>query len=282
MTMSYKTVLVALNEINRLEALTEAAVKIAKLGGAFVRGLYTIPAAQIYPSTGFEAVPQMFEGHQTFFKNNLAKVKSTFEASLQKAGLQGEFIAIEGRSPLISDEIISHGKSADLIIASATDPAEVSGVELDCIERVLIGAGRPLLVLPRRNDHVLDLSRVVVGWNGGREAARSVFDAIPLLKDAQAVDIVCVDPKNEERVTPEEPGRRIVATLQRHGVKAEARTMESGGESAGKALLKRAQEINAGLLVMGAYGHSRLREFVFGGATRHVLDDMTRPVLMSH
>ncbi len=280
--MSYKTVLVALNEINRLDALNASAVSIAKIDGGFVRGLYTIPAAQIYPSTGFEAVPQMFEGHQTFFKNNLAKVKGAFEAALQKAKLQGEFISIEGRSPLISDEIISHGKSADIIVVSATDPAEVSGVELDCIERVLIGAGRPLLVLPRSNEHVLALDRIVIGWNGGREAARAVFDAIPLMQSAKSVHVVCVDPKNEERVTPEEPGRRIVATLLRHKIKAEARTMEGGGESAGKALLKHAKEIDAGLIVMGAYGHSRLREFVFGGATRHVLDDMTRPVLMSH
>jgi nucleotide-binding universal stress UspA family protein len=280
--MSYKTVLVALNEINRLDALNTSAVKIAKIDAAFVRGLYTIPAAQIYPSTGFEAVPQMFEGHQTFFKNNLAKVKNAFETALQKAKLQGEFVSIEGRSPLISDEIISHGKSADIIIVSATDPSEVSGVELDCIERVLVAAGRPLLVLPRGSEHVLDLDQVVVGWNGGKEAARAVFDAIPLLQSAKSVHVVCVDPKNEERVTPEEPGRRIVATLQRHKIKSEAKTMEGGGESAGKALLKHAQEINAGLIVMGAYGHSRLREFVFGGATRHVLDDMTRPVLMSH
>jgi nucleotide-binding universal stress UspA family protein len=280
--MSYKTVLVALNEINRLDALNAAATRIAKLDGAFVRGLYTIPAAQIYPSTGFEAVPQMFEGHQTFFKNNQAKVKNAFEAATKQAKLDEEFISIEGRSPLISDEIISHGKSADLIIASATDPAEVSGVELDCIERVLVSAGRPLLVLPRGNEHVLNLERIVVGWNGGREAARAVFDALPLLQAAKSVDVVCVDSKNEERVTPEQPGRRIVATLERHKVKARARTMESGGESAGKALLKHAKEIDAGLIVMGAYGHSRLREFVFGGATRHVLDDMTSPVLMSH
>jgi nucleotide-binding universal stress UspA family protein len=280
--MSYKTVLVALNEINRLDALNAAASRIAKLNSAFVRGLYTIPAAQIYPSTGFEAVPQMFEGHQTFFKNNQAKVTSAFEAAMKQAKLDEEFISIEGRSPLISDEIISHGKSADIILASATDPSEVSGVELDCIERVLVGAGRPLLVLPRSNEHVLNLDRIVIGWNGGREAARAVFDALPLLQAAKSVDVMCVDSKNEERVTPEQPGRRIVATLERHKVKAHAKTMESGGESAGKALLKHAKEIDAGLIVMGAYGHSRLREFVFGGATRHVLDDMTSPVLMSH
>src|SRR5690349_24282282 len=107
-TMSYKTVLVALNEINRLDALNAAAVRIATLDGAFVRGLYTIPAAQIYPSTGFEAVPQMFEGHQTFFKNNLAKVKGAFEAAMSEAGLDHKFVSLEARSPLISDEIIGH------------------------------------------------------------------------------------------------------------------------------------------------------------------------------
>ena len=218
--MSYKTVLVALNEINRLDALIAAAVRIASLDGAFVRGLYTIPAAQIYPSTGFEAVPQMFEGHQTFFKNNLAKVKGAFESAMKQAQLDHKFVSIEGRSPLISDEIIGHGKSADIIIASSTDPSEVSGVELDCIERVLVGAGRPLLVLPRSNDHVLDLDRIVVGWNGGRESARSVFDALPLLQAAKSVDVVCVDSRREERVTPEQPGRRIVAMLERHKVNA--------------------------------------------------------------
>ncbi|MGE0240606.1 MAG: universal stress protein [Parvibaculaceae bacterium] len=280
--MSYKTVLVALNEINRLDALNAAAARIAGLDGAFVRGLYTIPAAQIYPSTGFEAVPQMFEGHQTFFKNNLPKVKNAFEAAMKQAQLDHKFVSIEGRSPLISDEIIGHGKSADIIIASATDPSEVSGVELDCIERILVGAGRPLLVLPRSNDHVLNLDRIVIGWNGGREAARSVFDALPLLQAAKSVDVVCVDSKKEERVTPEQPGRRIVAMLERHKVNAIPKTIDGHGESAGKALLKHAVETDAGLLVMGAYGHSRLREFVFGGATRHVLDDMTRPVLMSH
>ena len=88
-TMSYKTVLVALNEINRLDAMNAAAVRIASLDGAFVRGLYTIPAAQIYPSTGFEAVPQMFEGHQTFFKNNLIKVKSAFETAMNPMRLGG-------------------------------------------------------------------------------------------------------------------------------------------------------------------------------------------------
>ena len=160
--------------------------------------------------------------------------------------------------------------------SSSTDPSEVSGVELDCIERVLVGAGRPLLVLPRSNDHVLDLDRIVVGWNGGRESARSVFDALPLLQAAKSVDVVCVDSRREERVTPEQPGRRIVAMLERHKVNAHPKSMDGHGESAGKALLKHAKEIDAGLIVMGAYGHSRLREFVFGGATRHVLDDMTR------
>jgi nucleotide-binding universal stress UspA family protein len=280
--MAYKTVLVALNEINRLDALHAAAASIAGLSGAHIRGLYAVPAAQIYPSTGFEAVPQMFEGHQTFFRNNLDKTKGRFEAALREAGREGDFVSTEGRSPLISDEILNYGRSVDLIIMSATDPADVSGVELDCVERVLSGAGRPVLVLPREGSGAIAPETVVVGWNGAREAARAVFDSVPLLKAAKAVHLVIVDAEGEERITQGNPGHRIVAALKRHDVAAEAKCIKSGKTSAGHALLNYAKETNAGLIVMGAYGHSRLREFVFGGATRAVLEEMTTPVLMSH
>jgi nucleotide-binding universal stress UspA family protein len=122
----------------------------------------------------------------------------------------------------------------------------------------------------------------VIGWNGAREAARAVFDALPLLKAAKAVHVVIVDAEGEPRVTQGNPGHRIVAALERHGVAAEARCINSGKTSAGHALLNHATEAGAGLSIMGAYGHSRLREFVFGGATRTVLEEMKAPVLLSH
>jgi len=280
--MTYKTVLVALNEISRLDALHAAAMSVAGLSGAHIRGLYAVPAAQIYPSTGFEAVPQMFEGHQTFFRNNLDSTKIRFESALREAGREGDFVSVEGRSPLISDEILNYGRSVDIILMSATDPSDVSGVELDCVERVLSSAGRPVLVLPRSGTGAIEPGTVVVGWNGAREAARAVFDALPLLKAAKAVQVVIVDAEGEPRVTQGNPGHRIVAALKRHDVPAEAKSINSGKTSAGHALLNHTKEVGASLLVMGAYGHSRLREFVFGGATRAVLEEMNTPVLMSH
>lgn len=280
--MSYKTILVCLNETSRIAALGDAAAMIAGSSGAHVRGLYVVPAAQIYPSTGFEAVPQVFEGHQTFFRKNLEPARQAFEARMNEAGLSSEFLSVDGRSPLISDEIINHGKTADLIILGVPATSDVSGVEVDCAERVIVGAGRPVLMLPREGGRALDLSSAIIGWDGGREAARAVFDALPLLRAASSVQIVCVDPAEEPRVTPADPGRRLSQALSRHGITAEPRAIKSGPANAGRALLNYAAEHQAGFLVMGAYSHSRLREFMFGGATKSVLADMDRPVLMSH
>ena len=280
--MTYRTILVCLDEINRIGALVAAATKIAGLTGAHIRGLYVIPAAQIYPSTGFEAVPQVFEGHRTYFQNNKDTVRAAFEEAMRKEGTAFDFIAVEGRSPLIADEVLNHGRSCDLILMHATDPAQVSGVELDCIERVVLGAGRPVLVLPRQGTSELKLDEVIVGWNAHREAARAVFDALPLLKAAQSVRLVWVDPQREADLQGAVAGADLAESLARHEIKAIAEGLPSGGIDAGAALLQRAGDTGAGLLVMGAYGHSRLREFVFGGATRLVLDKMTLPVFMSH
>jgi nucleotide-binding universal stress UspA family protein len=282
MTMTYKTILVCLDEVNRVAALAAVSARIAELTGAHVRGLYVIPAAQIYPSTGFEAVPQVFEGHRTYFQNNKDSVRDTFEQAMKREGGAFDFIAVEGRSPLIADEVLNHGRSCDLIVMHATDPAQVSGVELDYIERVVMAVGRPILVLPRQGTSALKLDEVIVGWNAHREASRAVFDALPLLKAAKAVRLVWVDPQRDADLQGSVAGADLAESLARHDVNAIAEGLPSGGIEVGAALLQRAGDTGAGLLVMGAYGHSRLREFVFGGATRLVLDRMTLPVLMSH
>ncbi|CAN5382712.1 universal stress protein [soil metagenome] len=280
--MPYRTILLCLNETSRITALCDAASLIAGEDGALVRGLYVVPAAQIYPSTGFEAVPQIFEGQQAFFRKALEPSRTEFEARMAANQTKAEFFSIDGRSPLISDEIISHGKTADLIILGAPATSDVSGVEVDCAERVLVGAGRPVLILPREGGSTLELSTAVIGWDGGREAARAVFDSLPLLTAAKSVQVVCVDPSGEPHVTKEDPGRRLIASLARHGITAQSRAIRSGPSNSGRALLAYASEQNAGFLVMGAYSHSRLREFVFGGATKSVLAELNRPVLMSH
>ncbi len=280
--MGYKTILVSLNEISRLSQVSAAAAAIAGLSGAHVTGLYVVPAVQVYPSVGFEAAPQVFEGNRSYFKDHTEMVRGSFEGAMQKEGLNFDLQVIDSRTPIIADEVIAQGRSADLVVVSATNPEEVSGVERDFVEQVIMSVGRPVLVLPFAGTGGVSFEEVVLGWDGGREAARAAFDALPILKAAKKVRVVVADPQKDPALRGAIPGADLAATLARHGIKAEAEGFPTDGGDAGQALLRCAEDRGCGLIVMGAYGHSRLTEFIFGGATRFVLSRLNRPVLMSH
>ena len=280
--MSYKTILVSLNEVGRLSELVAAAVTLARETGAHVSGLYVVPAVQVYPSVGFEAAPQVFEGNRSYFKDNAARVKQAFEAAMQAEGLSHDFHQIDARTPVIADEVLASGRVADLVVVSATDPEEITGVERDFVEQVVMGLGRPVIVLPYKGRAAIGLNEVLIGWDGGREAARASFDALPLLKKAGKVRVVRIDPQKDPSLRGSVAGADLAEALARHGVKAEAQGYPTDGQDEGQALMRCAEDAGAGLIVMGAYGHSRLAEFIFGGATRFVLNRLVCPVLMSH
>ena len=123
---------------------------------------------------------------------------------------------------------------------------------------------------------------VTIAWNGSREAARATFDALPLLADAEQVKVLALDQDGADGPEGFTPSDEITLSLVRHGISAEAASGSSVGRSTGEALLSHVAEQGGDLLVMGCYGHTRFREFIFGGATRHVLHNATVPVLMSH
>lgn len=280
--MSYRTILVSLNEVGRLAELTAAAASLARETGAHVSGLYVIPAVQVYPSVGFEAAPQVFEGNRTYFKDNSQRVKQAFEEAMRREALTYDFHLVDARTPVIAEEVIAMGRSADLVVVSATNPEEITGVERDFVEQVVMAVGRPVIVLPAQGDARIALAEIVVGWDGGREAARAAFDALPLLKKAEKVRVVRIDPQKDPALRGSIAGADLAGTLARHGIRAEAQGYPTDGLDEGQALMRCAEDNGAGLIVMGAYGHSRLAEFIFGGATRFVLTRMSRPVLMSH
>jgi len=121
---------------------------------------------------------------------------------------------------------------------------------------------------------------VLVAWNGSREATRAVHDALPLLRRAEKVTVLSIDP--DEDAEPRLPGADVSLHLARHGVTAQAATIAGTDVAVGDLLLSYAADHDIDLIVMGAYGHTRLREVVLGGATRTLLRHMTVPVLMSH
>ena len=280
--MSYKTILVSLNEVGRLAELVAAAVDLARQTGGHVAGLYVIPAVQVYPSVGFEAAPQVFEGNRSFFKDNGARVKQAFEEAMRREGLSFDFHQIDAHTPVIADEVVASGRVADLVIVSTTNPEEITGVERDFVEQTVMALGRPVIVLPYKGRATVSLNEVIIGWDGGREAARATFDALPLLKKAGKVRVVRIDPQKDPSLRGSVAGADLAEALARHGVKAEAQDYPTDGQDEGQALMRCAEDSGAGLIVMGAYGHSRLAEFIFGGATRFVLNRLVRPVLMSH
>jgi nucleotide-binding universal stress UspA family protein len=152
---------------------------------------------------------------------------------------------------------------------------------LDVPDRLATDSGRPVLIVPHTPRKKFALKRVLVAWNGRREATRAVFDALPILKKADAVEVMWLNPQYGVQMG-DLPAADLCAALARHGVKCEESAAISPKSSVGETLLFEATKYDWDVLVMGCYGHSRLREFILGGASRYVLKNMTIPVLMSH
>jgi nucleotide-binding universal stress UspA family protein len=177
--------------------------------------------------------------------------------------------------------VIEHSRSADLIVAGQTDPDWESSPLRDVAEHLALESGRPVLVVPYVGRYPEIGRNVVIAWKAGREAARAVFDALPILKQAEQVQILEIDEGGGGR-NGTSADTSIAVALARHGIKPAVRTSVAGEISVGDEILSRLADMGADLLVMGAYGHSRMRELVFGGVTRHIARHMTVPTLFAH
>jgi nucleotide-binding universal stress UspA family protein len=280
--MAFKTVLVCLNEVDRIPVLLNLAAGIAAKQNAHVVGLYVVPAVRVYPAIGPGMAAQVVEDVREFFNARSDQVKQQFEAHMRQQTIEAEWRLVDSSYPDIAAAVIEHGLQSDLIIVNQVNPESMAGIELDFTERVVMESGRPVLIVPSFGEFRECGHTVLVGWNATREAARAAFDSVPILRHAGAVRVAWVDPQESLDGPGFLPGAELATALARHGVKVTAEGIPTSGIGAGEALLSHASDLGADLLVMGAYGHNRLREYVFGGATRTILQSMTVPVLMSH
>jgi nucleotide-binding universal stress UspA family protein len=276
--MTYKTILVGLNDLDRNEALLASAAQLASRFDAHLQGLYIIPAVEVFTGAAFLGAPLVFEGNRDFFRNAEKSVRAMFDKTAVDAGLRSDLIVVDSTSPDITDDVVEHARRCDITIISQLP----TDADHEFIEQILLSTGRPTLVVPRAGRSSLAADLVVIGWSGRREAARAVFDSVPLLKAAKKALVVWVDPEREYPHSGSLPGLDLATTLSRHGVNAAVEPISTGGREAGEALLTKVADSGAELLVMGAYGHSRLSELILGGATRSVLAGMKCPVLFSH
>lgn len=279
---SYRTIVVHLDAARRHPQTLDVALSLADRFDAHLVGLFAPGQVRV-------PVPAIGEG---------ASVLRDIEEGRRRAALavqaEGEFRQATGcrgsgaaewrdlpGDPLYAVQLSA--RYADLIVAGQPDPdidddEALSGFAGDMV----LFAGRPVLFVPYAGRFQKLGTRVLVAWNASREAARAVRDALPLLERAKRVDVVAFDPQGGGADHGERPGADIALYLARHGVKASAAEQHGSGIEIGAQILSRAADMDADLIVMGAYGHSRLRERVLGGATRTLLESMTVPVLMSH
>jgi nucleotide-binding universal stress UspA family protein len=199
-----------------------------------------------------------------------------FEAAAQKAGLLHEIIHEKSLSHRVPERLVEYARLRDLTVVSVPE-----SYDQWYAEAIIFGSGRPTLVLPESPaSRPFELNTVVVAWDFGRAATRAVADAIPVLEKAKHVRIVTV--MNEKTIDSKHSSEELAKNLSRHGIDVILDRVDAAGHAIGEVLRKQTAGCNADLLVMGAYGHSRFREWVLGGATQGILSQPPLPVLFSH
>jgi nucleotide-binding universal stress UspA family protein len=223
------------------------------------------------------AIQDLLAHYQADIALREKSLRTPFEETARHSGLPTEWRSVRD---LLAEELVAHARYADLTIVGRPDIADMGSVPPGLAQTLVLASGRPVLLLPPR-PVPSGCRRVLLGWNAGREATRAAADALPFLKKAEAVEVLVVDHQRNSADHGQEPGADIARHLARHGVHVDVRRTSSEGEDVGRLLLARAASFGADLLVMGAYGHSRFTELVFGGATRTALHEAALPVLMS-
>jgi nucleotide-binding universal stress UspA family protein len=279
--MAYQTVLVHLDLDRYCAARVDRAAALVAPGGVLVGVAMSGVSRLLYRGTPEPEGDQYLALHLAFLRERATAALAAFHQQAARPGMP------PCDSRLIDDEVAGglslEARVADVLVL--TQPETSS----DLLAQILPHAGRPVLVLPA----ILTVAaprtrRVLVAWDASREAGRALASALPLLRQAETVDLVVCETDAAGRVARDVRMADPLPWLARHGVQASLRhhTVDGGGlfkrDAVGDALLALADDGGYDLMVMGAYAHSRLRETFLGGVTRTVLAHMTLPVLLEH
>ncbi|MCX5495493.1 universal stress protein [Kaistia dalseonensis] len=256
---------------------TGVAIDLAQKLGAHLTGL-ALAYDPVVPGYAVTPVPVDFMiSARNQALDEAKNAQQAFTKLATEAGISSEARIIEVMSGGGLDGIVHDVRLADLVVISEDNPEQPEPVRDALIEAVLFHAGAPILITPRKLSGPVDTSHVLIAWDGSITAARAVRAAMPFLKAAEKVDIAIVDDGKELPT-----GQRVTAYLARHGITATPTTVPNPKKDVAAALKHYATESGAGLIVMGAYGHNRLLEWILGGATRGMLKDLTIPLIMTH
>jgi len=277
-----KTILASLSNLEHMDETLEAAIHIARQNDGHVIGYYPIPSASVI----VYAVPggdfPLDDSIKRLYEKRLPDVKNKFEDRMRRSGIKYEWRQDERFEPRLTKAILEHGREADLIIMSHDAPgSKYASEEASFIADVVLGAGRPVLVVPPANGRAFKTDKIAIGWNASREACRAAFDSMPLLEKASDVILAWINPEKKLGKVGKLPGTELAAALARHEVPVTVKGISNRNRTS-KAMINLVEEHDIDILVIGAYGHSRLREQLLGGVTEHVLKNLPCPVLLSN
>ncbi|RJG04623.1 universal stress protein [Noviherbaspirillum sedimenti] len=278
--MAYKTILVHVDDSRQAAERIRIAARLARAYDAHLIGAAATGISR-YAFQGGATLPPdpSLAIHLEYLRQRAQRALDQAEPLVQQEGLS----TLEKR---LLDDDASGGlgtlaRYSDLVVIGQADPGEAAATVLsDFPEYIVFTSGRPALIIPYAGAFASIGKRVLIAWDGGRSATRAVTDALPLLRQAELVQVALF---NQDGTASQEPplGSDIALYLARHGIKTELLPSRPSG-NIGDSLLTLAADLGADLIVMGGYGHSRFREILLGGVTRTMLASMTVPVLMSH
>lgn len=280
--MSYKDLLLSLANYpdSTPAAAVDLAVDFAAAVGARLSAIaceikIAVPGSFIAPA--FLNVPALAETEARRSREQAEAALAAFQKAADNKGVFEERILGHCHAAELSGLLVEYARLRDLTIV----PAEANELaDQPDAEALIFESGRPVLIVPRAPRKSFALNTATVAWDFSRPAARAVGDALPLLTRAKRVHIVTVS--NEKRIDTRRSGPELAKHLARHGVEVVLEAVDAAGRPIGEVLEAATRAHDSDLLVMGAYGHSRLREFVLGGATRSMVNRPPLPVLLSH
>jgi nucleotide-binding universal stress UspA family protein len=279
-----KDVLVNLSVTGDADPAMDYAISVAGAFGAHLSTLvyeYELFIPGMVVSGG--EVAALIHAQRRTSEQATVRAHARFETQSRLAGLATDSRKVKATMPDAADHMGAAARVFDLAIIGqprSDDSAPIELVAELVAEAVLFSSGRPVIVVPYIQKGGLKLNHVTVCWDGSRAAARAIADALPFLKMSKVTELLIVDTKQNK--DNELVGADMAQHLARHGVQVEIKRVPSPNVDVANAILSHVADTSSDLLVMGGYGHSRLREFVLGGVTRSVLKEMTLPTFMSH
>ena len=278
--MGLNDIVVYVDSAEATKARVGFAVALAKEYGAHLIGIAFAPIAllPLYGAdVGFADMSEVLES----VKSQGAKALQAFEASAKAAGVTAEVRLMQGMSDEFPHDFARAARQADLAILGQPRDGDPLIGQYALVERCLFASGRPVIIVPASPEKLALKGVVVAAWDGSAEAARAINDAMTFLKQAaRVVLVVGVTGAQDEEDGPEIDD--MVAHLKRRGIMVEAMRVKTGEGDIGRLLLTTAKTLGADLMVMGAFHHSRWREFILGGVTLTVLEEATIPLIMAH